>query len=560
MRPFSMQNNPVVALESWPLTMNPEPLASSAPDEFFAGTGEMAALMRATDWSHTDIGAVETWPQSLKTVVRIMLTSRCAMWMGWGEQLNFFYNDACRHALGVKHPSALGQPVRQVWAEIWSEIGPHLATVMETGEAVWDEALLLSLERSGYPVETYHSFSCSPLANDAGETAGLLCIVTEVTERNRAEEALRERTRLAELGVEIGTVITLKDALPTILQRCAEVLVRRLDGALARIWTFNEATNVLELQASAGLYTHLNGPHSRVPIGQFKIGLIAEERKPHLTNAVIGDPRVGEQEWAKREDMVAFAGYPLLVEDRLVGVMGVFAKHALSENTLDAMAAVSHQIALGVERKWAESHVHSLNARLQRAMTETHHRVKNNLQLMSALIEMQCGDDRDLVPAAEFVRLGANIRALGVIHDILTQEAKEGGDQETLPAKAVLEELLGLLLRMGGSHILRYDIAEVRLSGRQATSLALITNELVANAQKHGKNETVVTLTASAGSVTLQVEDQGPGFPDGFDADVSANTGLELVENMVEWDLRGQIVYTRGSGGGGRVIVSFAAA
>lgn len=540
--------------------MDPEPFASPKPDEFFAGTGEMAALMRSFDWSHTGLGAVETWPQSLKTVVRIMLTSRYAMWMGWGDQLTFFCNDAYRRTLGLKHPWALGQPARQVWAEVWPVIGPRVATVMETGEPVWDEALLFLLERGGHPEETYHSFSYSPLANDAAETVGMLCVVTEVTGRNRAEEALLERTRLAELGVEIGTAITLKDALPTILQRCAEILVRQLDGALARIWTFNEATNVLELQSSAGLYTHLNGPHSRVPIGQFKIGMIAEERKPHLTNAVIGDPRVGDQEWATREGMVAFAGYPLLVEDRLVGVMGVFAKHALSENTLDAMAAVSHQIALGVERKWAENHVHSLNARLKRAMTETHHRVKNNLQLMSALIDVQRGDHLEMVPASEFVRLGANIRALGVIHDILTQEVKEGSEQETLPAKAVLEQLLGMLRQMGGNHLLRYDIAEVRLSGKQATSLALVTNELVSNAQKHGKNETIVTLTTIEGTVTLQVEDDGPGFPDGFDAAVSANTGLELVQNMVEWDLRGRIVYDRGSGGGGCVTVTFSAA
>ena len=76
------------------------------------------------------------------------------------------------------------------------------------------------------------------------------------------------------------------------------------------------------------MYTHLDGPHSRVPVGKYKIGLIAQERKPHLTNAVVGDPRVSDQEWAQREGMVAFAGYPLVVDDRLVGVMAMFARHA----------------------------------------------------------------------------------------------------------------------------------------------------------------------------------------------------------------------------------------
>jgi PAS domain S-box-containing protein len=111
---------------------------------------------------------------------------------------------------------------------------------------------------------------------------------------------------------------------------------------------------MLELQASAGRYTHLNGPHGRVPVGKFKIGLIAEERKPHLTNQVVGDPRVGDQEWAKREGMVAFAGYPLLVEDRLVGVVAMFACHTLTDTTLQALASISNNIAVGIERKRAE--------------------------------------------------------------------------------------------------------------------------------------------------------------------------------------------------------------
>ena len=103
----------------------------------------------------------------------------------------------------------------------------------------------------------------------------------------------------------------------------------------------NPAENVLELRASAGLYTHLDGPHGRVPVGAFKIGRIAEERTPHLTNAVLDDPRVSDQAWARREGMVAFAGYPLVVDDRLIGVMAMFARTALGDATLQAMASVA---------------------------------------------------------------------------------------------------------------------------------------------------------------------------------------------------------------------------
>jgi anti-anti-sigma regulatory factor len=102
------------------------------------------------------------------------------------------------------------------------------------------------------------------------------------------------------------------------------------------------------------MYTHLDGAHGRVPVGKFKIGLIAAERRPHLTNSVVGDPRVGDQEWARREGMVAFAGYPLLIEDRLVGVLAMFARERLTEDTLEALASVSNVIAQGIERRRAE--------------------------------------------------------------------------------------------------------------------------------------------------------------------------------------------------------------
>jgi len=155
--------------------------------------------MAAFDWSSTPLGAPATWPQSLRTVVRILLTSRYAMWMGWGPELTFLYNDAYAvMTLGAKHPWALGRPSREVWAEIWPQIGPRIERVLTTGEATWDERLRLFLERSGYREETYHTFSYSPLPDDAGRVNGHLCVVTEETER-----VLDER-RLATLG-ELGS-------------------------------------------------------------------------------------------------------------------------------------------------------------------------------------------------------------------------------------------------------------------------------------------------------------------------------------------------------------------
>ena len=123
----------------------------------------------------------------------------------------------------------------------------------------------------------------------------------------------------------------------------------------------------MELQASAGQYTHLDGSHSRVPVGQFKSGRIAQERQPHLTNAVLGDPLVSDQAWAAREGMIAFAGYPLVIETRVVGVMALFARRALTEATFQALAAVAHGIAVGIQRKQAEALLVRHAADLQRS-------------------------------------------------------------------------------------------------------------------------------------------------------------------------------------------------
>ncbi len=162
-----------------------------ANHEFFAGNGEMANRMRSFDWSKSSLGPAEAWPQSLKTTVRIMLTSRYAMWMSWGPEIAFFYNDAYTPTLGNKHAWALGCPANTVWAEIWPDIGPRIDRVLRTGEATWDEGLRLFLDRSGYLEETYHTFSYSPLADDDGAVSGMLCVVTEETQRIIGERRLK---------------------------------------------------------------------------------------------------------------------------------------------------------------------------------------------------------------------------------------------------------------------------------------------------------------------------------------------------------------------------------
>jgi len=182
---------------------------------------------------------------------------------------------------------------------------------------------------------------------------GRLLVGRDITLRKQAEFALLEVNRLLELDADLGKIINKNLDFQAVLQDCTEALVQHLDAAFVRIWILNPDTQVLELQASAGLYTHLNGPHSRVPVGHLKIWQIAEEKKPHLTNTVIGDPRIPEQEWAKREGLVAFAGYPLLKNHDVIGVMALFSKHMLTDMTLDSLKSVTDRISMAIERQQA---------------------------------------------------------------------------------------------------------------------------------------------------------------------------------------------------------------
>lgn len=164
----------------------------------------MGRRMRAHDWSQTPLGPPHSWPQSLKTIVRVMLDSRYAMWMAWGPELTFFCNDAYLPTLGLKRDWALGARSDRVWSEIWVDIGPRIEHVLKSGEATWDEVLLLFLQRSGFSEETYHTFSYSPVYDDLMRIAGMLCVVTEVTERVIGERRLRVLRDLASqtIGVE----------------------------------------------------------------------------------------------------------------------------------------------------------------------------------------------------------------------------------------------------------------------------------------------------------------------------------------------------------------------
>ncbi|MGB5967922.1 MAG: adenylate/guanylate cyclase domain-containing protein [Spirulinaceae cyanobacterium] len=192
----------------------------------------------------------------------------------------------------------------------------------------------------------------------------LLSVVNDITERKQAEKALLELFGLAALDADVGVALTKGKTLGEMLNLCAGAIHKHLDAAFARIWILNEGENLLELKASAGMYTHLDGSHSCIPVGSYKIGRIAQRRTPYLTNDVVNDPQISDPQWAKETGMVAFAGYPLTFENKLLGVIAVFAHHPLTEATLLAMDSIANNIALGIDRFRAEESLSRSNALL----------------------------------------------------------------------------------------------------------------------------------------------------------------------------------------------------
>jgi PAS domain S-box-containing protein len=193
-------------------------------------------------------------------------------------------------------------------------------------------------------------------------------------------------------------------------------------------------------------------------------------------------------------------------------------------------------------------------ARLTAALRETNHRIKNSLQMVSALIDIAKVDDTH---NPELERVRTHVGALVRIHDLITRTPQPHMDTVSLPAAELLDNLLcALEVTMNRGHLF-VDVDVVSLPAKKATAIALIVNECVMNAAKHGAGDVYVSLNESGGTATLRVYDTGTGFPAGFDPVASANTGLELIQRAAEWDLGGQAAFDNAPGGGARITINF---
>jgi len=212
-------------------------------------------------------------------------------------------------------------------------------------------------------------------------------VCRDASARKRAEQDLRQHVRHAEFSAAIGLALSQTPTLTKMLQSCAEAMVVHLDAAFARVWTLNKRENMLELRASAGTYTRLDGTYARVPVGQKEIGRIASTRRPYFTNSLDDNSQIGDLDWAKNHGYVSFAAYPLLVEERCVGVIAIFANKALEKGTLECLAMAANGIAQNIDRKQSEVMLARLNTTLEQRVRERTRALEESEQFNRATLD-----------------------------------------------------------------------------------------------------------------------------------------------------------------------------
>jgi signal transduction histidine kinase len=261
--------------------------------------------------------------------------------------------------------------------------------------------------------------------------AGLLITLRQV----HAHTIETGQARAALLLGEIGDALTREDSLRAALKRCAEAMVRHLDAALARIWTVDTAAQTLRLCASAGIETRLDGAYATLKFGDHKVGAIAEDGVPYLTNDVITDLHVGRSDWVKRERIVAFAGYPLRIEDRIVGVMAMYSRRKLDHDTLNGLSAIADALALGIESKTADEARRAAEAALRKHAGDLE--VLHELgQQLSAVLEYE-------VLAKKVI--DATIRLAGARAGAFVYHSAEGELRQVISDSELAHQLVPLL-------------------------------------------------------------------------------------------------------------------
>jgi signal transduction histidine kinase len=494
------------------------PLSLLGVESIIVGGGEMGARMRALDWSSTPLGPVETWPQSLRSAISILLPSRAQIVLFWGRDLVALYNDAYRPVFGAKHPWALGRPARDCWREIWDVLGPLLDGVVRTGEAFWAQDHPFFLDRRGYIEETYFDVSYDPVRIEDGSVGGVFCIVSETTGRVVGERRLRTLRELGGGSGEPGTVADVYRA------AAAALATDPADVRFALLYALDEAGRRLTLAATAGVEVE------RVAGGAVELG------EGHPLASVIADGRpvtrpATEFVTTPPPGTEQASVLPITSAGRPVGVLVVglsqYLRHAgdyqdfLDLVTARASAAAGQALAYEAERRRNEA-----LAELDRAKTaffsNVSHEFRTPLTLMLGPLEdvlatPGLGDEQR---AALAMAQRNGLRLLKLVNTLLEFSRIEAGRAQAAFAPVDLARATA-------------EVAAVFRAAVEAAGLRLVVEcpalsepvwvdremwdkivlNLVSNAFKFTFEGTIaVRLGERADGVVLEVEDTGVGI------------------------------------------------
>ena len=510
----------------------PQLTVQASPADFLAGGGEMGERIRTFDWSLTPLGPVEHWPQSLKTVVRIMLTSRQPIWIGWGPELIKLYNDPYKAIVGGKHPEALGKPASVVWREIWDDIEPRLQRAIQHNEGTYDESLLLIMERYGYQEETYYTFSYSPVPSDQGGVGGIICANTDDTQHIIGE---RQVKLLRTLAAETADARTIEEAC-CLSASCLEQ--NPYDIPFAMLYLVDPEQRTVSLAGTAGIHKGHQAVLECVSIdapGLWPFATVLREQQPCLVSdlASLTDPLpTGAWQFPPRQ-VVAVPIVPSGQTGKAgILLVGLNPLRLFDEGYQDFLKLVAGQIAASFanaqayeeERKRAEALVE-----IDRVKTvffsNVSHEFRTPLTLMLGPIEETLAEYHTLSPEmrerTEILHRNA-LRLLKLVNTLLDFSRIEAGraqaTYEPTDLAALTRDLISNFrsaIEKAGMQLLVHcsPLSEAVYVDREMWEKIVLN--LISNAFKYTLQGSItVTLEQRGKSVVLSVHDTGVGIPE----------------------------------------------
>ena len=503
-----------------------EPGRTHGPLDFLSGGGETGARLRELDWTSTPLGDPAGWPQSLKTIVRVMLDSRYAMWMLWGPGFTFFCNDAYLPTVGLKRDWVLGCRADKVWEEIWPDIGPRITQVLEEGQATWDEGLLLFLERSGFSEETYHTFSYSPVYDDDSRIAGMLCVVTEVTDRVIGERRLRSLRDLAARGSGAESV---RQACSRLVKVLAE---DPFDVPFALLYVLDESGPRAWLAATCGEVPERLRPNGFSPLDEQAPWPLREVRDTGQAQLVVLADSIPSPLWSDRISRAIVLPVQGQGSSSPVAVLisGISPRRALEDSyrgffeliCAQFAAAIADAQAYEAERRRVEA-----LAEIDRAKTaffsNVSHEFRTPLALMLGPVEQAMSHADTTAPVRRQLEVAHRnaLRLLKLVNSLLDFSQIEAGRAQAFYEPTDLAALTRDLASAFRSTIeqaeLGFEVECEALPGPLYVDQSMwekVVLNLISNAFKFTLSGSIsIRMAARDGFAVLEVVDSGVGVP-----------------------------------------------